>query len=134
LEGVIADRSLKFAWANPEGRMNRKHRLTSSTDFKRVRRTGQSYAHPFLVLVVAPNNLGITRIGFTVSRAVGGAVQRNRAKRRMRATFQQQFSKIKQGWDIILIARPAILKAPWQQLVRSLGQLLKRAELLNDRE
>lgn len=131
---MIADRSLKFAWANPEGRMNRKHRLTSSTDFKRVRRTGRSYAHPFLVLVAAPNDLGITRFGFTAGRAVGGAVQRNRAKRRMRATFQQQFSKIKQGWDIILIARPAILKAPWQQLVRSLGQLLKRAELLNDRE
>ena len=89
--------------------MNRKHRLTSSTDFKRVRRTGQSYAHPFLVLVVAP-------------------------KRRMRASLQQYFNNVKHGWDIILIARPAILKAPWQQLVRSLGQLLKRAELLDDHE
>lgn len=114
--------------------MNRKHRLTSSTDFKRVRRTGQSYAHPFLVLVAAPNDLGNTRFGFTAGRAVGGAVQRNRAKRRMRAALQQLFDSIQPGWDIILIARPKILDAPWQQLVRSLGQLLKRAELLDDRK
>jgi ribonuclease P protein component len=114
--------------------MNRKNRLTSSTDFKRVRRTGQSYAHPFLVLVAAPNDLGITRFGFTAGRSIGGAVQRNRAKRRMRASLQQHFNNVKHGRDIILIARPAILKAPWQQLVQSLGQLLKRAELLNDRE
>jgi ribonuclease P protein component len=114
--------------------MNRKNRLTSSTDFKRVRRTGLSYAHPFLVLVAAPNDLGITRFGFTAGRSLGGAVQRNRAKRRMRAALQQHFDNIEPGWDTILIARSAILEAPWQQLVRALSQLLRRAELLDDHD
>jgi ribonuclease P protein component len=130
LEGVIAERTLKFVWAIPEGRMNRKHRLTSSTDFKRVRRTGKSYAHPFLILIVARNDLGISRFGFTAGRSLGGAVQRNRAKRRMRAALQLHYASLAPGWDTVLIARPAILKASWVQLIRSLAQLLRRAELI----
>jgi ribonuclease P protein component len=111
--------------------MNRKHRLTSSTDFKRVRRTGRSYAHPFLVLVAAPNNLEHSRFGFTAGRSVGGAVQRNRVKRRMRAALQQFANELHPGWDIILIARPEMINAPWKQLIQALGQLLKRAKILN---
>ncbi|TFH38162.1 MAG: ribonuclease P protein component [Anaerolineales bacterium] len=114
--------------------MNRKHWLSSSTDFKRVRRTGQSYAHPLLILIVARNDLEISRFGLTASRSLGGAVQRNRAKRRMRAAVLQHFASIPSGWDSVLIARPAILEAPWEQLLRSLKQLLQRAELLNDHD
>lgn len=131
---MIAGRSLKFAWANPEWRMNRKNRLTSSTDFKRVRRTGRSHAHPFLVLIAAPNGLEHSRFGFTAGRSIGGAVQRNRAKRRMRAALQEYFAKVQPGWDAILVARPAILGAPWQKITRSLGQLLRRAEILDDHD
>lgn len=112
--------------------MNRKHRLSSSTDFKRVRRTGRSFAHPLLVLIVTRNDLGISRFGYTAGRSLGGAVQRNRAKRRMRAALRLHFASIAPGWDSILIARPAILEAPWEQLLRSLEQLLRRAELMND--
>ncbi len=111
--------------------MNRKHRLTSSTDFKRVRRTGRSYAHPFLVLVAAPNNLEHSRFGFTAGRSVGGAVQRNRAKRRMRAALQQYVSELRPGWDTILIARPEIINASWVPLIQALGQVLRRAEILD---
>jgi ribonuclease P protein component len=114
--------------------MNRKHRLTSSTDFKRVRRTGKSFAHPFLVLIVARNDLGISRFGFTAGRSLGGAVQRNRAKRRMRAALQSHFASLAPGWDSVLIARPAILEAPWEQLMHALEQLLRRAELIDDHD
>ena len=114
--------------------MNRKHRLSSSTDFKRVRRTGKSYAHPLLVLIVARNDLGFSRFGFTAGRSLGGAVQRNRAKRRMRAAIHLYSASIAPGWDSVLIARPAILEAQWQQLTYSLEQLLRRAELMNDRD
>ena len=112
--------------------MNRKYRLTSSTDFKRVRRTGDSYAHPFLVLIVASNDLERSRFGFTAGRSVGGAVQRNRARRRMRAALHHYLSSIQPGWDILLIARPAILETPWEQLLRALRQVLQRAEILDE--
>jgi ribonuclease P protein component len=112
--------------------MNRKYRLTSSTDFKRVRRTGKSYAHPFLVLVAAPNEFEHSRFGFTAGRSIGGAVQRNRAKRRMRAALQSHLKRIQPGWDTILIARPEILEAPWQQLVDAIQQLLIRAEMFDE--
>jgi ribonuclease P protein component len=112
--------------------MNRKYRLTSSTDFKRVRRTGDSYAHPFLVLIVASNDLDRSRFGFTAGRSVGGAVQRNRAKRRMRAALNHYLSSIQPGRDILLIARSAILETPWEQLLRALRQVLQRAEILDE--
>ena len=69
--------------------MNRRFRLTRSTDFKRVRRIGKSYAHPLVVFVAAPNELQQVRIGVVAGRAVGSAVQRNRAKRQLRACLQQ---------------------------------------------
>ncbi len=112
--------------------MNRKYRLTSSTDFKRVRRTGQSYAHPFLILIVTRNVKGVSRFGFIAGRSLGGAVLRNRAKRRLRSALQPYLTSIQPGWDSVMIARPALLDASWEQLIRSLEQLLKRAKLLDD--
>ena len=110
--------------------MDRKYRLTSSTDFKRVRRTGKSYAHPLSILVIAPNGRGISRFGVSASRAVGGAVARNRAKRRMREILRKNLPDIEAGWDILLIARSPIVDAEWKQLFESITGLLKRAGIL----
>lgn len=110
--------------------MDRKYRLTSSTDFKRVRRTGKSYAHPLTVLVIAPNGKGISRFGISASRAVGKAVARNRAKRRMREVIRKYLPQIEPGWDVILIARSSIVDAEWTQLCESITGSLKRAGIL----
>ena len=64
--------------------MNRRYRLTNSSDFQRVRRTGTSFAHPLAVLIVSPGNVAETRFGFTAARSLGNAVRRNRAKRLLR--------------------------------------------------
>ena len=96
--------------------MKPRFRLTSSTDFKRVRRFGKSYAHPLLVLVVHPNELAVTRFGIAAGRSLGGAVNRNRAKRRIRAALSPFLEEVSPGWDIILIARQPLLVAPFQEL------------------
>lgn len=110
--------------------MDRKYRLTSSTDFKRVRRTGKSYAHPLTILVVSPNQKEISRFGITAGRTVGGAVVRNKAKRQMREALREHLPSIEPGWDIILIARSPISETKMSQIRKSIAGLLKRAGIL----
>ena len=74
--------------------MKRNFRLTRSTDFKRVRNAGKSYAHPLLVLVVNPAAENSLKIGVTAGRSVGGAVQRNRAKRLLREAMRPYLTRI----------------------------------------
>ncbi len=111
--------------------MNRRHRLTDSRDFKRVRRTGKSYAHPLAVLVASPSDRGTTRFGVTTARGFGGAVQRNRARRRLREALRSLRGNVSAGWDVVLIARPAALEADGATLLKALEDLFRRSALMN---
>ncbi len=111
--------------------MKRRFRLTRSTDFKRVRSNGKSYAHPLLVLVAAPApESDSLRVGVTASRGIGGAVARNRAKRRIREALRDQLGRIRLGWDIVAIARAGILSAEFAHIQSAIVSLLQRAQLL----
>jgi ribonuclease P protein component len=110
--------------------VKRANRLSKSVDVKRVRRNGKKTAHPFLLLVALPNEQKGLRVAITAGRAVGGAVQRNRAKRVMRAAIQPWLGEIKPDTDILLMARPEILPAKSPVVMEALQGLLKRAKLL----
>ena len=112
--------------------MNRKFRLTRSTDFQRVRRHGKSYAHPLIVLVKLPNEREASRFGVVAGRSVGSAVQRNRAKRRIREVLRACLPSVHPGWDIVVIARRPLKEATFRQLEDALTSLLHRAHLLQD--
>lgn len=112
--------------------MNRRYRLLSSSDFRRVRRTGKSYAHPLFVLIAAPNHLECSRFGITASRAVGNAVARNRAKRRLRASAATRTQALRPGWDLVLIARPGLLSATWERVEKAMDTLLTQAKVVED--
>ncbi len=109
--------------------MQRKFRLTRSEDFKRVRRSGKSYAHPLLVLVVQACDEGKLHVGVAASRGIGAAVERNRAKRLLREAMRPFLPGIAPGWDIILVARPPLLSCNMSELREALGSLLRRAQL-----
>ncbi|MFN2118971.1 MAG: ribonuclease P protein component [Anaerolineales bacterium] len=110
--------------------MQRRFRLTRSEDFQKVRRTGKSYAHPLLVLVVRANDGREVRVGVAAGRAVGPAVKRNRAKRLMRAAMQVFVESLPAGWDLVLIARPPLLSSTFLEVRGALQSLLNRAQLL----
>jgi ribonuclease P protein component len=110
--------------------VQRKFRLTRSTDFKRVRHTGKSYAHPFVVLVVQTSETPKVRVGVTAGRSVGGAVQRNRAKRLLREAMRPLLPQLASGWDLVLIARPALLSSSLQEIGLTLTNLFRRAQLI----
>jgi ribonuclease P protein component len=111
--------------------VQRKFRLTRSTDFKRVRRTGKSYAHPFVVLVVQASEAPRARVGVTAGRSVGGAVQRNKAKRLLREAMRPLLPQLIPGWDLILIARPALIPSTLQEIRQALTSLLRRARVIS---
>ncbi len=110
--------------------MQRRHRLKKSAEFQRVRALKQSWAHPLLVLYVAPNSLEITRIGISTSKRVGKAVARNRAKRLIREAVRSLLPRLVRGRDLVFIARPAIAEADFEQVSRAVEILLRRARLL----
>ena len=113
--------------------MKRRFRLTGSTDFQRVRRSGKAVRHPLVVMVVFPNELQVFRIGVVAGRSVGNAVARNRAKRLLRHALQPYLSRISAGWDILLIARTPLAKATYQQTFEALGSLIRRASISQDK-
>jgi ribonuclease P protein component len=109
--------------------MRRDLRLTSSTDFKRVRRDGRSYAHPLALLLISPNHRTSNRFGILAGRSVGGAVERNRAKRRLREALRSCSPTAGGGWDVVLIARGGVNRAAWEELRAAVGGLLQKAGL-----
>ena len=110
--------------------LNRKFRLTRSTDFKRVRRSGKSYAHPLVVLIVLPNCSPHTHFGIAASRSVGSAVQRNRAKRMLREALRPLLPEVQPGWDAVLLSRAPTVQASLHQVQEGLRSCLRRANLL----
>ena len=109
--------------------MKRRFRLTSTKDFKRVRRLGKSYAHPLIVLVALPNESGTSRFAVSAGRSVGNAVQRNRAKRLIREALRPLIPSVQPGWDILFLARQSLAEAEFLNAQGALNLLLQQSRL-----
>ncbi len=118
-------------------------RLKRRSEFLRTAGRGRKWATPGLVLQACKRfksddgdpDLGPPRVGFTASRKVGSAVQRNRARRRLRAAADFLLPQsASAGMDYVLIARAGTLTRPYQDLLVDLETALKRVtEARNDR-
>ena len=102
-------------------------RLTRSTDIKRVRRLGKSYAHPLVVLTVMPNELPVHRSAIVTSHTVGKAVDRNLARRRTRACLIEFAPWIAPGVDMVWVIRAPFTEAEFQDIQKAICTLLSRA-------
>ena len=110
--------------------MQRKFRLTRSEDFKRVRRSGKSYAHPLVVLIVQTHEQARVKVGVAAGRTVGTAVHRNRAKRLLREAMRSLLPGIVSNLDLILIARPGLVTASLEETRQALLTLFQRANIM----
>ena len=95
--------------------MKRQQRLSRSRDFEAVYRKGRSFATRYLVVYAFPREdaavAAEARLGLAVSRKVGGAVARNRLKRRLRAAFEELAASVAAGHDYAISARPGLAEA-----------------------
>jgi len=66
------------------------------------------------------------RIGFTVPRALGNAVVRNRLKRRVREAVRRRLDRLPPRWDVVFQPRRAALEAPFEELEREMEKLFRR--------
>jgi len=99
-------------------------------DIKRVRRFGESFAHPLVVLIGLPNAREDSRFAVSAGRSVGNAVQRNRAKRLIRAALKNLFPTITNGWDFVVIARRPLADSNCHKTQAALKSLFKKAAYL----
>jgi len=107
--------------------------LKKNYEFRRLYSKGKSAATPFLVVYARKSKRHTNRIGFTVSNKLGNAVKRNRARRRMREVYRLNRERLKNGWDIILVARHRTLTASWKELNDTFFKLCRKLSLLEDK-
>jgi len=110
----------------------RRRRLSRSAEFERVHRQGRSKANRYLVLYAFPREEGPDddgpRLGLSVSRRVGGAVDRTRVKRVLREAFWQEAERLPGDSDYVVVARPDAKTLAEREgtdgIRRSLGELV----------
>ncbi len=91
------------------------HRLTQNEQFRAVYERGMKKPAGPIVVFALPNGLGHPRLGLSVGRRVGGAVQRNAFKRRLRDAFRAiaaRWPEDRKGMDLVLVVRPHELRTP----------------------
>ena len=107
--------------------------IKQNYEFRRLYSKGKSCANAYLVVYCRKNRLGHNRLGVTVSVKLGHAVVRNRARRRLREVYRLNSGRLRQGYDMILVARGRTLTASWKELNDTFLRLCRKLELLEDR-
>jgi ribonuclease P protein component len=113
--------------------MRKEERLTRNSDYVAVYNQGKVWTNNLIAMKARPNELGFNRYGVVVGKRISKkAVKRNRVKRLLREAIR--LSPIKQGWDLVIIARSEAAAADYQELEIAIRRLLSRAGLLKKDE
>ncbi|MCI2046922.1 MAG: ribonuclease P protein component [Faecalibacterium sp.] len=105
------------------------HTLCRNGEFSRVYARGKSYVHPQLVLYVLKTRARHTRVGLTATKKIGHAVDRNRARRVMRAAIAEHLPLDIGGYDLVFVARGRTPHVKSTVLSIAVARLLAQAGL-----
>jgi len=105
--------------------------LKKNSDFRRLYKSGRSTANRLLVLYIRRNGRGTNRVGITVTTKLGGAVQRNRVRRRIREIYRLNAQSLQPGYDIVIVARVRARYATYAELERSFFDCASKLGILS---
>ena len=111
--------------------LKKEYRLRKNADFRKVYRSAKSVSTKYLVLYPKMRKGESIRIGFSISKKVGKANVRNKARRRIKESYRLNIdANVKYGYDIVFIARVAIKEADYKDIEKSMNHLVKKAGLI----
>jgi len=111
----------------PDQRLGREQRLTRSTSFQETFAQQQKWVGRLMVFWLRSGEDASMRLGVVTSRKVGGAVQRVKARRRLREVYRRNRHKLHGSFDVILVGRAAILNATWDAIEKEFLDLAGKA-------
>ena len=97
--------------------------LKQNREFRSLYARGKNTAGVYLAIHARRNRLGVTRLGVTVSSKLGGAVVRNRVRRRIKEAYRLQEDRFAKGFDIVVVARGRAVDADFGALRGELARL-----------
>lgn len=101
--------------------------------FRRLYSTS-GHANSYLVLYARKNRSAANRVGVTVGKKLGGAVVRNRVRRRLREVYRLNEERFTPGWDIVVVARSRCIQADFGKLTNAYLSLAEKAGILCKQE
>ena len=110
--------------------MKNSQSLKKNADFQNVYQCGKSFANKYLVMYVKENDLGINRIGISVSKKVGNSVVRHRVKRLIKESYRLHEGVFNSGLDIVVIARQSAAAVGFFEVESALLHLSKNHEMI----
>ena len=109
------------------------HLLRNSADIRLVFKEGRRVSCPLFTLLYRRNDVARTRVGVVVGKKLGGAVARNRSKRRFRELGRLSLERIPDGLDLLILPKRESVTEPARSLRESWQAVLARAHLLESR-
>lgn len=113
--------------------MEKKFRIRKNVEFKKVYKHGKNYWNRNLILYVKKNDKKVTRVGYTITKKIGNAVTRNRLRRMMKEIYRLNFHNIKEGYDLVFIAKKKLVGISYKELESSMIHIMSLAKLLKRR-
>ena len=109
----------------------KKYKIRKNSEFRVVYKKGKSIANRLLVLYVFRNIKKLNRTGVSVSKKVGKSVIRNKVRRLIKESYRLNNTNLKQGYDLVFIARNSAKNRSFLEIQKSMLELFKKAGLYN---
>lgn len=109
--------------------LRKEYRVTKKRDFEKIRKKGRFFSDDFITISFLKNNLSICRVSVVVSKKIlKRATERNRLRRQIQEAIRINFSKVKPGFDIMILTKKNL--SDFKKIENQIVEIFKKADLL----